>query len=68
MVPVTIAIVALLAVLVFSGVPDRLRYTFLHDHLDLVLTAALRHRPEIVTARVPRTPDIVIGLKLHAWG
>jgi amino acid transporter len=42
-----------IVVLIPVAVPDRLRYTFLHNHLDLVLTAALRHRPEIVTARVP---------------
>lgn len=43
-----------------GGRTHRLRYTFLHNHLDLVLTAALRRRPEIVTARVPvpvRLPD-----------
>jgi amino acid transporter len=42
-----------IVVLIPVAVPDRLRYTFLHDHLDLVLTAALRNRPDIVTARVP---------------
>jgi amino acid transporter len=42
-----------IVVLIPVAVPDRLRYTFLHDHLDLVLTAALRSRPDIVSARVP---------------
>ncbi|MDR0342961.1 MAG: hypothetical protein LBI49_07520, partial [Nocardiopsaceae bacterium] len=42
-----------IVVLIPVAVPDRLRYTFLHDHLDLVLTTALHRRPEIVTARVP---------------
>ena len=31
---------------------DRLRYRFLHNHVDLVLTRALRYRPDVV-ARVP---------------
>lgn len=42
-----------IVVLIPVATPDRLRYTFLHDHLDLVLTAALRNRPNIVTVRVP---------------
>ena len=42
-----------MVVLIPVATPDRLRYRFLHDHLDLVLTAALRSRPDIVTARVP---------------
>ena len=33
--------------------PDRLRYRFLHNHTDLVLTRALRYRPDVVVARVP---------------
>ena len=42
-----------IVVLIPVAVPNRLRYTFLHNHLDLVLTAALHRRPDIVTARVP---------------
>lgn len=42
-----------IVVLIPVAIPDRLRYRFLHDHLDLVLTAELRSRPDIVTARVP---------------
>jgi amino acid transporter len=42
-----------IVVLIPVAVPEQLRYTFLHDHLDLVLAAALRHRPEIITVRVP---------------
>ena len=42
-----------IVVLIPVAVPDRLRYTFLHDHVDLVLTAALRNRSDVVTARVP---------------
>ncbi|HEX4656677.1 MAG TPA: APC family permease [Streptosporangiaceae bacterium] len=40
-------------VLIPVAVPDRLRYRALHNHFDLVLTAALRDRPDIITARVP---------------
>jgi amino acid transporter len=40
--------------------PDRLRYEFLHNHYDLVLTAALRDRPDVVCAR--------IGMPLHLDG
>jgi hypothetical protein len=40
-------------VLIPVATPDRLRYRFLHDHLDLMLAAAPRSRPDIVTARVP---------------
>ena len=32
--------------------PDRLRYRLLHNHLDVVLTTALRTRTDIVVARV----------------
>ena len=35
------------------ALPDRLRYRFLHNHIDLVLTRALRYRPDVVVARVP---------------
>jgi hypothetical protein len=35
------------------ALPDRLRYEFLHNHFDLVLTAALRARPDVVSARIP---------------
>ncbi|GII58704.1 putative amino acid permease [Planotetraspora thailandica] len=34
-------------------VPARLRYGLLHNHLDLVLSNALRHHPEVIVARVP---------------
>jgi amino acid transporter len=33
-------------------VPTKLRYSFLHNHLDLVLSSALRERPYVVVARV----------------
>ena len=38
-------------------IPTRLRYGLLHNHLDLVLSAALRHRPDVVLARVPMSLD-----------
>jgi amino acid transporter len=37
--------------------PDRLRYQFLHNHYDLVLSAALSGHPDVVCAR--------IGMPLH---
>ncbi len=33
-------------------VPSKLRYSFLHNHLDVVLSNALRERPYVVSARV----------------
>ena len=33
--------------------PQRLRYRFLHNHLDAILTRALRDRPDVIVARVP---------------
>jgi hypothetical protein len=35
------------------ALPDRLRYRFLRNHIDLVLTRKLRYRPDVVVARVP---------------
>jgi amino acid transporter len=32
--------------------PSKLRYSFLHNHLDVVLSSALRARPYVVVARV----------------
>jgi len=42
-----------IVVLIPTALPDRLRYQFLHNHLDLVLSAALSGRPDVVCARVP---------------
>ena len=42
-----------IVVMIPVAVPDRLRYRGLHNHFDLVLTAALRDRPDIIAARVP---------------
>lgn len=46
-------------VLIPAIIPPRLRYRLLHNHLDLVLTAGLRSRPDVVVARVtmPLEPD-----------
>jgi hypothetical protein len=40
-------------VLIPVALPDKLRYRFLHNHVDLVLTRELRYRPDVVVARVP---------------
>jgi hypothetical protein len=40
-------------VLVPVVVPDRRRYLFLHNHIDAVLSNALRGRPDVVVAKVP---------------
>jgi amino acid transporter len=41
-----------LVVLIPTLIPSRLRYRFLHNQLDLVLSAALRTHPEVIVARV----------------
>jgi hypothetical protein len=41
-----------IVVLIPVVLPDRLRYEFLHNHYDLVLSAALRGRPDVVCARI----------------
>jgi amino acid transporter len=41
-----------IVVLIPAVIPAKFRYNFLHNHFDLVLTAALRERPYIVVARV----------------
>lgn len=40
-------------VLIPVVLPHRLRYRFLHNHLEIALTAALQTRPEVIVARVP---------------
>ncbi len=45
-------------VLIPVAVPNRLRYRPLHNHFDLVLTAALRNRPDVLTARVEMTLQV----------
>jgi hypothetical protein len=44
-------------VLIPVVLPDRLRYQVLHNHFDLVLTNALRTRPDVVSARVSMPLD-----------
>ena len=39
-------------VLIPTLIPSRLRYRFLHNQLDLVLSAELRTHPEVIVARV----------------
>ena len=41
-----------IVVLIPVVLPGRLRYEFLHNHYDLVLSAALRGHPDVVCARV----------------
>jgi len=42
-----------IVVLIPVVIPDRLRYRVLHNQIDLVLSAALRTRTDVVVARVP---------------
>lgn len=41
-----------IVVLIPVVIPDRVRYRFLHNQIDIVLSAALRSRPDVVVARV----------------
>jgi hypothetical protein len=41
-----------IVVLIPVVVPDRVRYRFLHNQIDLVLSRALRSRTDVVVARV----------------
>ncbi len=50
-----------IVVLIPVTVPDRARYRLLQNHYDLVLTTALRNRPDIVTARVPMALHLADG-------
>ncbi len=46
-----------LVVLIPVVVPKRIRYRFLHNHMDYLLSGALRDRPDIVVARVKTELD-----------
>jgi len=46
-----------IVVLIPVAMPGRLRYQLLHNHLDLVLTRALRRSPGVIVARVPMPLD-----------
>jgi amino acid transporter len=48
-------------VLIPVAVPDRNRYRLLHNQYDLVLTNALRSRPEVITARAQMPLHLVDG-------
>lgn len=50
-----------IVVLIPVVLPDRARYRLLQNHYDLVLTTALRNRPDIVTARVPMPLHLADG-------
>jgi hypothetical protein len=41
-----------IVVLIPTIIPPKLRYRLLHNHLDLVLSTALRSRPGVIVARV----------------
>jgi hypothetical protein len=40
-------------VLIPVAIPGRLRYRLLHNHLDMILSTALRGRDDVIVARVP---------------
>ena len=42
-----------IVVLIPVVVPDRFRYRALHNHIEVVLSAALKRRTDVVVARVP---------------
>ncbi|MBV9141936.1 MAG: amino acid permease [Pseudonocardiales bacterium] len=48
-----------IVVLIPVVIPTRLRYRILHNQLDLVLSHALRTRPNVVVARIPLTLPIL---------
>jgi hypothetical protein len=52
-----------IVVLIPVVVPDRVRYRFLHNQIDLVLSAALHARPDVVVARVQVPLDVPTRLK-----
>jgi hypothetical protein len=48
-------------VLIPVAMPGKLRYRLLHNHLELVLSRALRGRPDVIVARVPMPLDVPPG-------
>jgi hypothetical protein len=46
-----------IVVLIPVAMPRSLRYRLLHNHLDLVLSRALRRCPGVIVARVPMPLD-----------
>jgi hypothetical protein len=47
-----------IVVLIPVVMPSRIRYRILHNQIDLVLSAALRSRTDLIVARVPIPVDI----------
>jgi amino acid transporter len=47
-----------IVVLVPVVIPTRVRYRLLHNHIELILTRALRSRTDIIVARVPMALDM----------
>jgi amino acid transporter len=47
-----------IVVLIPVCVPTRVRYRILHNHVEVLLSAALRSRTDIIVARVPMALDI----------
>ena len=50
-----------IVVLIPVILPDKLRYEFLHNHYDLVLSAALRGHPDVVCARISMPLELAEG-------
>jgi amino acid transporter len=50
-----------IVVLIPVVLPDKLRYEFLHNHYDLVLSAALRGHPDVVCARISMPLELADG-------
>jgi amino acid transporter len=48
-----------IVVLIPVAMPGKLRYRLLHNHLELVLSRALRGRPDVIIARVPMPLDVL---------
>ncbi len=46
-----------IVVLIPVVVPTRLRYRLLHNHIEVLLSAALRSRTDVIVARVPMSLD-----------
>jgi hypothetical protein len=47
-----------IVVLIPVIVPTRLRYRLLHNHVEVLLVAALRSRTDVIVARVPMALDL----------
>ena len=50
-----------IVVLIPVVLPDKLRYEFLHNHYDLVVSAALRGHPDVVCARISMPLELADG-------